>query len=210
LNNGNPYTPGYAIYEQGTLSKVALINYLDDLTGTNNEGGMGTSALQVSVSIPTGGVPGSVRVKYLTANSVSDHSDTMRWAGQTLGSMFKVDGRFKGDLNVTNIQCNTGANSCTIPVPSPGFALVFFGDDPSLSIGQATQTFATTAHTKTRNTLVGPDPAVMATSNGHSAKDRKMGSTSPGSIPNGDMRLRAMGGFATITALITGFFWVLW
>jgi len=54
--NLNTLTPAYAIYEQSTLSKVALINYMDDRTGAN--------ALSVTISVPTG-VPGSVQVKYV-------------------------------------------------------------------------------------------------------------------------------------------------
>jgi hypothetical protein len=91
-NENNPLTPAYAIYEQGGLSKVALINYMDDnRTGTND--------LQVTVQVSSG-VPQSVQVKYvsfflvvgwlvdllyyyryLSATSVSDR-DGITWAGQ--------------------------------------------------------------------------------------------------------------------------------
>jgi Glycosyl hydrolase family 79 C-terminal beta domain len=55
-NAGNDLTPAYAIYEQSTLAKLALINFMDDnQTGTNN--------LQVTVQVP-GGAPQSVQVKY--------------------------------------------------------------------------------------------------------------------------------------------------
>ena len=50
-------TPGYAIYEEGVLSKVALINYMDD-------NGTGTNALQVTIQLSSG-VPQSVQVKYV-------------------------------------------------------------------------------------------------------------------------------------------------
>ena len=40
-------TPAYAIYEQGILSKVAMINFMDDnQTGTND--------LQVTIQLPDG------------------------------------------------------------------------------------------------------------------------------------------------------------
>ena len=76
-NGNNQLTPAYAIYEQGVLSKVALINYMDDnRTGVNE--------LQVAVQVGSGGVgvvPQSVQVKYLAAGSVSDR-DNITWAGQ--------------------------------------------------------------------------------------------------------------------------------
>ena len=90
-------TPAYAIYEQGALSKVAIINYMDDnQTGTND--------LQVTIQLSSG-VPQTVQVKYvlfcfvlflsgfcslvdfflfyryLSATSVSDR-DNISWAGQ--------------------------------------------------------------------------------------------------------------------------------
>lgn len=94
-----------------------------------------------------------------------------------------VDGRFRGTLNVTTINCANGA--CTIPVPAPGFALVFLGNssstppqEPYLSMSQATKTFSTSAYTRTLNTAHVPS-GVLATSNGHSGVDReKLGSTS--------------------------------
>jgi hypothetical protein len=56
-NAGNVLTPAYAIYEQGILSKVALINFMDD-----NQTGKNT--LQVSIQVPNG-APQSVQVKYV-------------------------------------------------------------------------------------------------------------------------------------------------
>jgi hypothetical protein len=56
-NGGNGLTPAYAIYEQDSLSKVALINYMDDNQTEAN-------ALSVTIQVPTG-VPGSVQVKYV-------------------------------------------------------------------------------------------------------------------------------------------------
>ena len=54
LQSPSAFTPAYAIYEQGTLSKFALFNYIDDPTGANN--------VNASITV-TGGVPASVRVK---------------------------------------------------------------------------------------------------------------------------------------------------
>ncbi|TFK33314.1 glycoside hydrolase family 79 protein [Crucibulum laeve] len=172
-NEDSIFTPAYAIYEEGTFSKMALFNYIDDPSGASD--------LTVSISVPNAGVPGSVRVKYLEASSVSVKN--ISWAGQTFGGKYEVDGRLKGDLNIVTIQCDQAANACQIPVRAPGFALVFMREnDAALEVGQATQTFPTTVYTKGRNTAT-VDPAVLATSNGHSEKDRlNLGSTSHGSM----------------------------
>lgn len=171
------FTPAYAIYENGELSKMALFNYVDDVQGTQ-----GNANLTVALSLPNGGVPQTVKVKYLEAQSVSSKFN-ITWAGQTLGNRFEVDGRLKGDLNVAEITCDTTNNACTIPVSSPGFALVFFdANNEFTTLGQTTETFSTTTNTKTANTVT-IDPAVLATSNGHSGKDRNaLGSTSKGSV----------------------------
>jgi hypothetical protein len=55
-NENNQNTPGYAIFERGQLSKVALFNYIDDPSGAND--------LNVALTV-NGGVPASVNVKYV-------------------------------------------------------------------------------------------------------------------------------------------------
>ncbi|KDR78213.1 hypothetical protein GALMADRAFT_94783 [Galerina marginata CBS 339.88] len=198
-NAGSVYTPSYAIYENNALSKVALFNYLDDKTGASD--------LRVTITVPAG-VPSTVRVKYLSAESVSSKGN-IYWAGQTLGNQFQVDGRFKGTLNVTTINCNTAASACIIPVPAPGFALVFFdGNAEQLSVGQATQTFATTAHTKVHNTAT-YDAEVLATSNGRSGSNRHQGfgSTSVGSVSAAQRRPTILSGVAAAAAMILGGVW---
>ncbi|KAF9449694.1 glycoside hydrolase family 79 protein [Macrolepiota fuliginosa MF-IS2] len=205
---GSEFTPAYALYENGALSKVALINYNDDLLGTR-----GPSDLSVTLSVPGAGVPSSVKVKYLQAKSVSSKYN-ITWAGQTFGNKFEVDGRLRGNLNVVDIPCDTANNACTIPVPAPGFALVFFNSgDEFASLGQASSTFATSAHTKTINTIT-IDPSLLATSNGHSAKDRKtFGSTSKGGQKaNAGGRVRGemmgaivLGGFVAGVLAVVGF-----
>lgn len=197
-NAASPYTPGYAIYEQGTLSKVALINYISDATGA--------SSLLVSVSVDTGGVPASVRVKYLTSDSVSTKAN-IAWAGQYFGGKFQVDGRFKGTLNVTTVNCDQTANVCRIPVPSPGFALVFMNSaDPMIAESQAQKTFATTARTRTVNTVT-VDPTVLATSNGHSADIRgSLGSTTHGSISSTSGMNSLLPGATVLLSAVLGAF----
>ena len=146
--------------------------------------------------------------RYLSASSVSDRNN-ITWAGQvnkknkfsslakekkiksiddsfqTLGNDYTVDGRFRGTLSVKTIKCRNDESSCTIPVPAPGFALVFLANsstiraqDPFISMSRATKTFSTTAFSKAKNTAK-VEPSVLATSNGHSGVDRKkLGSTS--------------------------------
>jgi hypothetical protein len=159
-NGGNEFTPAYAIYENGALSKVALFNYMNDPTGN--------SSLAITLAIQGGnGIGNSVQVKYLDAPSVSTR-DNIKWAGQTMGNTFQVDGRFKGALNVSTIAC--AANACTIPLPAPGFALVFVDTASAangrlIGEGQASQTYATTRRTNVHNTAT-VDWAVVGGSNG--------------------------------------------
>ena len=54
-NNQNIFTPGYAIYENGALSKLAFVNFVTDPTGA--------STINVAVGITGGSVPSSVAVK---------------------------------------------------------------------------------------------------------------------------------------------------
>ena len=199
VNGGNPSTPGYAIYENGTPMKVALFNYLDDNTGAHD--------LSVTISVGGGdtgqssGTPSSVRVKLLRADHVTSKGN-FTWAGQTLGNNFQSDGRLQGELSVTNVPCDTTAGTCTVTVPAPGFALVFLNDQgytDSTPSGN-TITFATTAVTKTVNTIAA-DPKVLETSNGHNGYDRtSLRSTSKGSSPSGSSALR--GGL--MSTLLTG------
>ncbi|KAH6912214.1 hypothetical protein BKA70DRAFT_1384741 [Coprinopsis sp. MPI-PUGE-AT-0042] len=171
-NGGSVSTPAYAIYENDQINKVALFNYLSDPSGASD----------ISVTLTVDGtVPSSVRVKYLLAETVIER-DGITWAGQTFGNTFEADGRLKGDLNVTSVDCNVAENTCRIHVPAPGFALVFFNpDDEGVRVSQAESTFATTVHLKSHNTAT-VDAAALATSNGHSGKERAamMGGTSLG------------------------------
>jgi len=173
-NGDNIYTPAYAIYEQGTVARVALFNYMTDPSGANT--------YTASISIGGGqtgqpnGTPPSVRVKYLSAASVAQ-KDNITWAGQSFGNNFESDGRLKGDLDVRTVECAN--NICQVQVPAPGFALVFLTDNAySESTPQSTQTFPTTVQSRVRNTAT-IDPSVLATSNGSNGGNRKtVGSTS--------------------------------
>jgi hypothetical protein len=202
-NNGNIYTPSYAIYENGALSKVAIFNYIDDQTGASDS--------QVTLTIPTG-VPATIQVKYLTSSATGRSTvvtkDNITWAGQTLGNQYEVDGRFKGQLNVTTINCNTAANSCTVPVPAPGFALVFLDStSPALSIGQATETFKTSAFTQRHNTATF-DGSTIALSQGRSGSTRQnLAGTSANNVSSAT-RLALLGpNVVALTTLLLGSVW---
>ncbi|KAJ7742690.1 glycoside hydrolase family 79 protein [Mycena maculata] len=163
-NDDNIYGPQYAIYEHGALARVALFNFITDPSGA--------STYTATITVNGGTVPSSVNVKYFLSPSVST-KDNITWAGQTLGTIHEVDGRFQGTLNVTTIACDTGANTCLIPVPAPAFALVFLTSEETI----ATATFATTVYTAGANTAT-VEASVLATSNGMSGADWELGSTS--------------------------------
>ncbi|KAF7800181.1 hypothetical protein EIP86_011428 [Pleurotus ostreatoroseus] len=57
-NSGNMFTPGYAIYDGGSLARVALFNYITDSTGASD--------YTATISVSGGNVPSSVQVKYVT------------------------------------------------------------------------------------------------------------------------------------------------
>jgi hypothetical protein len=190
--------PNYAIYENGKPTKLVLINYASDPSGASD--------YQFNWTITGQTVPQNVKVKYLLAPSVVARQN-ITWAGQTFGAMYESDGRPVGDLNVSTVACDQTANNCLIHVPAPAVALVFFDttdkaiDDGSAS--DAPKTFATTTlHAKTNGHTATVDSAVLATSNGMSAKDRKgMGSTSRGGAKNGAGRAPAPVAAALVAVL---------
>ncbi|KAJ3782529.1 glycoside hydrolase family 79 protein [Lentinula aff. detonsa] len=176
-NNGNIYTPAYAVYENNDPVRVALYNYITDSSGGSD--------YTASISISGGQMPSQVRVKYLVAPSVSEKHN-ITWAGQTFGAQFASDGRLTGFEDIQTITCTS---SCSITVPAPGFALVFLTDNALSESGAtgATTTFPTTAYTKSINTVT-VDASVLATSNGNRGGGN-MGSTSKGSAANGGIKV---------------------
>lgn len=198
-NEGSIFQPQYAIYENNQLAKVALFNYITDNTGA--------STYTATIHFTSGTVPEKVKVKYLLSDSVSTKNN-ITWAGQTFGTQLQVDGRLKGDLRVDEAGCDQGANTCSIQVPAPGFALVFFSDDALSEVNpDDIQTFPTTAQTKTRNTAT-VDPSVLSTSNGHSGTDRENeGSTSPQSSSADQRGVVTVG---VLGAVILGALTVMW
>ncbi|KAG6894191.1 hypothetical protein C0993_012104 [Termitomyces sp. T159_Od127] len=146
----NDFTPCYGFYENGAPVCVGCINYVTDPTGASD--------LKVQIAIGGSGIgqpnqsPATVKVKYLLASSVSQKGN-FTWAGQTFGDNFASDGRPVGDINITTITCNGTMNLCTVPVSAPSYALIYLTYTSLNKPGSAaTQTFATTVHTRFRNT----------------------------------------------------------
>ena len=103
------------------------------------------------------------------------------------------------------MPCDQTQNMCQIKVPAPGAALVFFSDDAQAAAtgDNDIATFATTAITKTKNTVT-IDASVLATSNGDSGKKRlaQMGGTSQGGS-SGAMSIVAPG-LAALVSMLAG------
>lgn len=175
MNGGNEFTPGYAIYENGEPTRVALINFVSDPTGASD--------YTASISLAGGSTPAQVKVKYLSASSVAQKWN-FTWAGQTFGDAFTSDGRPVGNVDVQTITCDQTNRVCNIPVPAPGAALVFLSDQAlEESDPGPTMTFPTTAYTKVHNTAT-INPSVLATSNGNMGTADWLADTSQGSLEN--------------------------
>ncbi|KAI0631504.1 hypothetical protein C8Q77DRAFT_1159286 [Trametes polyzona] len=214
-NNGNEFTPAYSIYENDQLARMVLINFLDDPTGAHdyvamiNVGGQqfgeanavpaqvkvkSESRGFVSMALARPRAEGSHHTadRYLLAPTMSEKQN-ITWAGQTLGGRFQVDGRWKGTEDV-----KTGA--------APGAALVFISDaaQEQAAAPESASTYPTTVVTKTANT-VSVDPAVVATSNGNSGKDRgsNRGGTSQGGT-NAARGMRALDAGSALVAVLGG------
>lgn len=100
---------------------------------------------------------------------------------QTFGGRFQADGRLSGQEVIETISCDQTANTCVIPVPAPGAALVFLSDDAQASVDPAaTQTYRTTAVTNPAQTA-SIDPDALARSNGHTG-DIPLSGTSKGGL----------------------------
>jgi hypothetical protein len=112
------YTPQYAVYENGAPTRVALFNFVDDASGAND--------YTAAISFSGLGAPAQVSVRYLLAPSVSEKWN-ITWAGQTMspGGAQSSDGVLHGDVETITRQCDQSANTCSIPVRAPSFALVF-------------------------------------------------------------------------------------
>ncbi|KAI0051175.1 glycoside hydrolase family 79 protein [Auriscalpium vulgare] len=201
MNSGNTFTPGYAIYENGSPTKLVLFNFVTD----------NSTASDYTASISIGGgqtgqpgaSPSQVKVKYLRAESVSQKGN-FTWAGQTLGQHFESDGRLTGDVDVQTVTCD-GNNVCAVTVPAPSVALVFLTDDSYSAVTPSdTLTFPTSVQTRTVNTIY-IDPSAIKTSNGHWGMEDHVGATSFGHVNAASLR-RSMPGAVLLIALAAGAF----
>ncbi|KIK68723.1 glycoside hydrolase family 79 protein [Collybiopsis luxurians FD-317 M1] len=187
--NQSIYTPNYVIYENGQPARMVLINFLSDSSGNSNyTANIQIGGGQTGQSVST---PSQVKVKYLTASSVSQKGG-YTWAGQTFGGNFDSDGRLQGTETIQTISCDQNAQICSVPVPAPGAVLVFLTDESTESAGAASTTFATTVETRTANTAT-VDPSVLATSNGRN-----------GSLPIGSSSKGSASGVVGLRELIPG------
>ena len=77
-NSGNLLTPGYAIYENNQLARVALFNYMTDPTGASDY----TATFSIGgQNGEAAAPPSSASAKYLLSESVSEKFN-ITWAGQ--------------------------------------------------------------------------------------------------------------------------------
>ncbi|KAF8591731.1 glycoside hydrolase family 79 protein [Ramaria rubella] len=202
-NSNNMYTPGYAIYENGSPTRVALFNFVTDPTGAANY----TAAISIGGSGvgQANAVPSQVSVRYFTAPSVSSKGDLV-WAGQTFGGVFESDGTLQGTEQTITITCDTNGNTCSVPVPAPGFALVFLTSQAvqdSSPNANDQLTFATTAALATLKNTATIDPSVLATSNGRGGLNQQLGSTSFGSSGAMSM-MHALPGALALSCIAVG------
>lgn len=66
-NGNNDYTPGYAIYENGALARLALLNYMTDPSGANDYNA--TVSLGGGVAGQPSAVPAQVYVKSVSCQA---------------------------------------------------------------------------------------------------------------------------------------------
>ncbi|KAI0296999.1 glycoside hydrolase family 79 protein [Multifurca ochricompacta] len=204
----NEFAPTYVIYENGTPTKLALFNFITDPSGANDW--IATFSVGGGQTGQPGATPSSVKVKYLSAPSVSTKGN-FTWAGQTFGNNFESDGRLQGNLDVQTVNCDTTAGTCQVKVPAPSFTLVFLTDTALSAVSPgATLTFPTSAVTRTANTVF-IDPTMLSGSNGHYGMQDKEGATSSGSS-SGALGLRQTfpGSFALVCAVIVMGTFAIW
>ncbi|CAK5270156.1 unnamed protein product [Mycena citricolor] len=184
IANISEFTPVYGIYENGTPVRVAIVNYINDPSGAND--------VTAVISIAGGTLPSSVKVKYMAAASVVTKGN-ITWAGQTFGGIFASDGRPVGTEDIQTVNCDTNAQTCSVKVPAPGFALVFLSDSAQTQdAGLPSTTFATTLVTKTHNTAT-INPTLMATSNGERMADHALAGTSKPPSAGSRLEISIMG-----------------
>ena len=115
-----------------------------------------------------------------------------------------MDGRLSGQEVIQTINCDQSANTCVIPVPGPGAALVFISNDAqALSDPKASQTYSTTTVTNAIQTLT-VEPSVLAHSNGHSGSIPLSGTSKGGA--NAAVHAHHIDYALTLLSVLLGFF----
>jgi len=210
LNGNNSNTPGYAIYNNGVPTKLALFNFITDPTGAND--------ITVSVSIGGGSTGqalstgGTVTVKYFSTytGSTADKFN-LTWGGQTMGDQYGSDGRLQGNVSTTTIVCTNSI--CNIPVKAPQFALVYLNNNDTINPTLSTQTWPTSVQTRLEGPVLVP-ASILSTSNGRGGAQEafNVGDTSSGGIgasSAAERRMFVSWGVMGLVAILSGWWLVL-
>jgi hypothetical protein len=144
-----------------------------------------TGASSDSNEIP----PCAISTRYFSASSVAEKYE-IYWANQTLRTSFASDGRLYGDRETVTINCDTGANTCSIPLKAPSMAIVFLTDQSLASSTSddtaSTATFATSVVNVGSATVdVGAIQSGNGQAGGGNGGNAVLGSNSKGSINAG-------------------------
>ncbi|KIJ42025.1 glycoside hydrolase family 79 protein [Sphaerobolus stellatus SS14] len=152
-NNGNERTPGYAVYENGQPVRAVFLNYVTDPSGAND--------YTVQIAIDADKVP-------------------LYYANQTFGPMLESNGIVQGIQDTKTIDCGSSNNLCSVTIPAPGAAVVFFTKEAlqKSTEGATETTFETTVTSIFLHNTATIDGEVLATSNGRGGKSQQVGSTS--------------------------------
>jgi len=125
---------------------------------------------------------------------------------QTFGGPLESDGRLTGNLDVQTVQCPNQV--CSIKVPAPAVAVVFFTTTALNAVQPAsTATFATTTITQLGARIV-VDPTVLATSNGHSGMENFRMATSQRSASSAAGLRESVPGIMALLAVVCGAWFV--
>ncbi|KIJ34938.1 glycoside hydrolase family 79 protein [Sphaerobolus stellatus SS14] len=147
-NNGNERTPGYAVYENGQPVRAVFLNYVTDPSGAND--------YTVQIAIDADKVP-------------------LYYANQTFGPMLESNGIVQGIQDTKTIDCGSSNNLCSVTIPAPGAAVVFFTKEAlqKSTEGATETTFETTVTSIFLHNTATIDGEVLATSNGRGGKSQQ-------------------------------------
>ncbi|KAH9960273.1 hypothetical protein BC827DRAFT_1155844 [Russula dissimulans] len=148
----NQFAPIYVVYENGMSTKLALFNFVTNPSDANDYDVM--FAVSGDRTSQPRATPSSVKIRFLKASSVASKG-SLTSAGrerspeyivfaidvpQTSGNNFESDG-LQRDPVVQIVNCDTQANTCSVKVSAPFFALVFLTDTASVEVSTARSHF---------------------------------------------------------------------